>query len=67
MLFRSRRFLFINTDLSVHLHRMPGGEWVCLEARTFPESNGVGLADTALYDERGRIGRSAQTLLVRTR
>lgn len=62
-----RRFLFINTDLSVHLHRMPGGEWVCLEARTFPESNGVGLADTALYDERGRIGRSAQTLLVRTR
>jgi len=62
-----RRFLFINTDLSVHLHRMPEGEWVCLEARTFPEPNGVGLADTALYDERGRIGRAAQTLLVRAR
>ena len=62
-----RRFLFINTDLSVHLHRMPSGEWVCLDARTFPEENGVGLADTALYDERGRIGRGAQTLLVRER
>jgi hypothetical protein len=62
-----RRFVFINTDLSVHLHRMPEGEWVCLEARTFPEPNGVGLADTALYDARGRIGRSAQTLLVRAR
>jgi hypothetical protein len=62
-----RRFLFINTDLSVHLHRMPAGEWVCLDARTFPEQNGVGLADTALYDERGRIGRGAQTLLVRER
>jgi hypothetical protein len=61
------RFLFINTDLSVHLHRMPSGEWVCLEARTFPDEQGVGLADTALYDERGRIGRSAQTLLVRER
>jgi Thioesterase-like superfamily len=62
-----RRFLFINTDLSVHLHRLPAGEWVCLDARTFPEAHGVGLADTALYDEEGRIGRAAQTLLVRER
>jgi Thioesterase-like superfamily len=62
-----RRFLFINTDLSVHLHRLPAGEWVCLDARTFPEPHGVGLADTALYDESGRIGRAAQTLLVRER
>jgi hypothetical protein len=62
-----RRFMFINTDLSVHLHRPPAGEWVCLDARTFPEPHGVGLADTALYDERGRIGRAAQTLLVRER
>jgi Thioesterase-like superfamily len=61
------RFLFINTDLSVHLHRMPAGEWVCLEARTFPDELGVGLADTALYDEQGRIGRAAQTLLLRER
>jgi hypothetical protein len=60
-------FMFVNTDLTVHLQRMPEGEWVCLEARTFPEPNGVGLADTALYDEHGRIGRSAQTLLVRAR
>ena len=41
---------------------MPAGEWVCLEASTYPEQNGIGLADTALYDERGRIGRAAQTL-----
>ena len=61
------RYLFINTDLTVHLQRMPAGEWVCLEASTYPEQNGIGLADTALYDERGRIGRAAQTLLVRAR
>jgi Acyl-CoA thioesterase C-terminal domain/Acyl-CoA thioesterase N-terminal domain len=59
------RFLFINTDLSVHLLRMPAGEWVCLDARTHVD--GVGLTDTALWDERGRIGRAAQTLLVRPR
>ena len=59
------RFLFINTDLSVHLLRMPAGEWVCIDARTHVD--GVGLTDTALWDERGRIGRAAQTLLVRPR
>ncbi|MDP9189119.1 MAG: thioesterase family protein [Actinomycetota bacterium] len=59
-----RRYLFINVDLSVHLHRMPAGEWVCLDAVTLPEPNGVGMADTALFDERGPIGRATQTLLV---
>ena len=62
-----RRFLFVNTDLSVHLFRMPAGDWVCLDARTFPDAQGVGLADSALHDRRGRIGRAAQTLLVRRR
>jgi hypothetical protein len=59
-----RRYVFINVDLSVHLHRHPGGEWVCLEAITLPEPDGVGISDTALYDERGPIGRAVQTLLV---
>jgi hypothetical protein len=62
-----RRYIFVNTDLSVHLKRMPAGDWVCLDATTYPESHGVGLADTRLWDERGRIGRAAQTLLVRRR
>jgi Thioesterase-like superfamily len=58
------RFLFVNVDLSVHLHRLPRGEWVCLDAATTPERTGIGLADTALWDEWGPIGRSLQTLLV---
>ena len=29
-----RTHLFINTDLSVHLLRMPATEWVCLDAET---------------------------------
>jgi hypothetical protein len=62
-----RRFLFINVDLSVHLERMPAGEWVCLDAITLPQPNGVGVADTLLLDERGRIGRGLQSLLVSER
>ena len=61
------RFLFINVDLSVHLHRPPAGEWICLDAITIPERTGMGLADTALYDERGPIGRADQTLLIDAR
>jgi hypothetical protein len=61
------RYLFINVDLSVHLHRMPAGEWVCLDAETFPEEGGVGMADTRLLDESGPIGRAVQTLLVAER
>lgn len=62
-----RRFLFINVDLTVHLHRMPATEWVRLDAVTVPQPSGIGLADTALHDERGPIGRATQTLLVRRR
>ena len=43
---------------------MPEGEWVCLDAVTLPEPNGVGMADTRLFDRRGAIGRAVQTLLV---
>jgi Thioesterase-like superfamily len=61
------RYLFINVDLTVHLHRMPGGEWICIDAVTFPEPTGVGMADTRLLDESGPIGRAVQTLLVAER
>lgn len=56
--------LFINPDLTIYLHRVAEGEWVGLDARTWPTHEGVGIADTELYDERGRIGRSVQALLL---
>jgi hypothetical protein len=59
-----RSALFINTDLSVHLHRQLSGEWICLDARTMVGPSGVGLAESALHDIDGRFGRSMQTLLV---
>jgi Thioesterase superfamily. len=62
-----RRYLFINPDLTVHLHRYPAGEWVCLDARTWVDPDGVGLAESALYDRTGAIGRAAQSLFVAPR
>ncbi len=58
------RYLFINPDLSIHLHRSPVGEWVALEGESAAEDVGVGLAACRLHDERGPIGRSVQSLLV---
>jgi hypothetical protein len=59
-----REHLFINPDLTVHLYRYPEGEWVCLDARTSIDPAGIGIADTALSDRRGAIGRAAQSLFV---
>lgn len=62
-----RRYVFINTDLIVQLVREPVTEWVMLDAVTRAHPDGIGLTETVLWDERGRIGRAAQTLLVRAR
>jgi Acyl-CoA thioesterase C-terminal domain len=56
--------LFINPDLTVSLHRLPVGEWVCLDARTRFGPPGRGAAESALWDEEGRIGRAVQSLVV---
>lgn len=58
------QYLFINPDLTVHLHRHPVGEWVAVDAETNAEPVGVGLAVSTLHDERGPIGRAVQSLLV---
>ena len=57
-------FLYINTELTVHLHRYPVGEWVCLDAHMSVEPSGIGLATSDLYDLRGPLGRGAQALLI---
>ena len=61
------RFLFINADLTIHLHRRPLGEWIGLDARTLLHSGGSGLAESVLHDLHGTVGRAVQTLVVQPR
>ncbi|HEY8373148.1 MAG TPA: thioesterase family protein [Pseudonocardiaceae bacterium] len=61
------RWLFVNTELTVHLHRRPVGEWIGMDAETVIGPGGVGLATSVLHDSTGPVGRSAQSLLVRGR
>ena len=68
MLDRADGWQFINPDLTVTLHREPAGEWICLDAVTRPEADGIGMAESRLWDVRGPVGRAVQTLLLeRTR
>jgi len=62
-----RKFLFVNVDLTVQLERLPEGEWVCVDAITLPRPRGNATAESVLGDERGRLGRALQTLLVAER
>ena len=61
------RYSFVNCDLTVNLLRRPQGEWICLQAHTALAGNGCGLAESALYDAAGLIGRATQSLAVRAR
>lgn len=62
-----RKWYAINTDLTVHLHRPPVGEWVGMDARTTIGPDGVGLATSVVHDVEGPVGTTAQALFVRER
>lgn len=61
------RWLFLNTDLTLHLHRDPVGEWVGLDADSVIGPDGAGTAFSVLHDLSGPVGRAAQALTVRPR
>lgn len=59
--------VFINPDLTVHLHRLPEGDWVANDAVTWLEPGGAARADAVLYDRTGAFGRASQSLYIAAR
>jgi hypothetical protein len=49
---------FINADLTLHLGRLPEGEWIGLETSHRVANDGVSIAVCALHDHRAPIGVS---------
>jgi len=60
-------WLFVNTELTVHLHRRPAGEWIGLDARTVSDRSGAALAHGTLHDLGGPFGICAESLFVAPR
>jgi hypothetical protein len=50
---------FINSDVTVYLHREPRTEWVGFEVINHGATDGVGIGECLLYDEDGPIGSAS--------
>jgi hypothetical protein len=61
------RFMFMNTDTVVHLHRLPSGKDFALRARGSIGPDGIGVTTAEIFDRQGFIGTVAQTLFVQRR
>jgi hypothetical protein len=61
------KYIFINVDLTVILHRDPVGDFVLLDAESTMGGTGTGLAETQLADTAGVFGTGVQTLFVAPR
>ncbi|MEU5843613.1 thioesterase family protein [Rhodococcus sp. NPDC047139] len=65
-----RRWTFLNTELTVHLFRVPQfreQDWVGIAAEMSVGPDGVGMTAGLLYDETGTLGRITQNVQVRPR
>ncbi len=62
-----RRWLFVNTELTMHVHRAPEGEWVGVRAHTVIGPAGLGTVSAEVFDTAGHTGRITQGLTVRPR
>ncbi len=64
----AEQLTYINPDLTIHLARPPLGDWIGLASHSLygvgGESTGMGWAESALYDDAGRVGRSVQSLII---
>ncbi|OBG28012.1 thioesterase [Mycobacterium alsense] len=61
------KWTFLNTDLAVHVFRVPDGDWIGIRAETSYGPDGVGTTVGTLFDERGAVGAIQQCVLVRGR
>ena len=58
---------FINADISVHLARLPDGDWIRLTSSSTWEPTGIGAVSSELSDAAGPFGRAHQALVLELR
>jgi hypothetical protein len=58
---------FVPPELTIHSLRPAVGEWLCLDAITHLQAEGIGLTTANLFDQHGLVGRSAQSLFIARR
>lgn len=54
---------YINTDVTVYLHRLPRGEWIGMETSNHHATDGIAIGECFMYDEEGAIGAASVAAL----
>jgi hypothetical protein len=54
---------YINSDVTVHLQRMPAGQWVGLEVTDHLSSSGLAIGQCRMHDEAGALGWASMCAL----
>jgi hypothetical protein len=54
---------FINSDVTLYLHRLPVTEWIGFEVVNHQSAEGVAIGECWLYDEQGLLGTSTVAAL----
>lgn len=62
-----RNAQFINADLTVHLIRMPEGEWIGMRTEEMTALGGTGFVRVGLFDTGGRFGTCSESRLANSR
>jgi len=55
---------FINSDVTLYLHRLPANEWIGLEVTNHFATDGVAVGECMLHDEKGPLGTATVAALV---
>ncbi|SPJ28185.1 thioesterase family protein [Falsiruegeria mediterranea] len=55
---------FMNTDLTLQIHREPESDWLASDSVSHWHDNGVGMSQATLYDTKGPVGVALQTLVL---
>lgn len=58
---------YINTDVTLYLHRLPITEWIGYEVSNHHATDGVAIGECLVHDERGPIGSATVAALAQTR
>ncbi len=55
---------FMNTDLTVQIHREPVSDWLASDSISHWQPSGIGMSQSVLFDTQGPVGTALQTLVL---
>ena len=58
---------FLNTDLTIHIHRAPETDWLASTSESHWWKSGIGMSQAVLFDRRGPVATALQSLVLRPR